>query len=112
MTTFVIRTDDERDLGFLMFADHDGDWPPPGAHDCIFSGFPHDPDLIDDPRGRFVMDHKNEERSAEVSYADDEMTVRIGLPTGWTFELRSNADGNRWTAKRGETSVGGTGLFL
>lgn len=112
MTTFVIRTDDERDLGFLMFAGHDGDWPPAGANDCVFSGFPHDPALLDDPRGRLVMEAKGEEHSAEISYTDEEMTVRIPLPTGWTFDLRSNEAGNRWTAERAGERIEGTGMFL
>lgn len=112
MTTFVIRTDDERDLGFLMFAGHEGDWPPAGTNGCVFSGFPHDASLLDDPRGRFVMDNKGEEQKAELSYTDEEMTVRIALSTGWAFELRSNEEGNRWTAVRGNETIGGTGMFL
>ncbi|MCC7253202.1 hypothetical protein [Hyphomicrobium sp.] len=112
MTSFVIRTEDEEDLGFLLFASHDGEWPPAGANECIFGGFPNDPSLLDDPRGRFVVDHKGQEWIADVSYTDAEMTVQINLRTGWTFHLRSNAEGNSWTAVRDGETLHGTGLFL
>lgn len=112
MTSFVIRTDDEEDLGFLLFANHEGEWPPVGANDCAFSGFPFDPALLDDPRARFVIDHRGEHCIADVSYTDTEMTVQIVLATGWTFNLRSNAEGNAWTAVREGETLQGTGMFL
>lgn len=70
MTNFVIRTEDERDLGFLMFAGHDGDWPPAGRNDCVFMGAPRDPALLDDPRAFFVAEHKGHEWAADVGYTD------------------------------------------
>lgn len=112
MTTFVIRTEDGRDLGFLMLADHDGDWPPAGRIDCVFSGFPYDPTLLDDPRGLLVMDNKGQEFSAEVSYSGNEMLLCIATATGWAFELRSDPDGNRWTATRDNMTIDGGGVFL
>lgn len=112
MTSFVIRTDNEDDLGFLLFADHEEDWPPSGENDCIFTGFPHDPALFDDPRGRFFLEHKHMEWVAEVSYTDAEMTVTIDLGTGWTFELKSNEAGNSWVANRGDERIRGTGEFV
>ena len=47
-----------------------------------------------------------------MSFTDEEMMVRIALSTGWAFDLRSNAEGNRWTATRGGESIEGTGTFL
>lgn len=112
MTSFVIRTEDEEDLGFLLFASHEGEWPPAGANACIFSGSPNDPSLLDDPRGRFVMEHKGQEWIADVSYTDTEMTVEIDLRAGWAFRLRSDANGNSWTAVREGETIRGTGMFL
>lgn len=112
MTSFVIWTEEEEDLGFLGFAHHEGDWPPAGKNDCIFSGFPHNPSLLDDPRSRFVMEHKGREWVADVNYTDTEMTIRIDLDTGWVFALRSDADGNAWTAVRDGVTLAGTGMFL
>ena len=112
MTCFVIWTDDEEDLGFLMFSAHEGEWPPPGKTDCIFTGSPHDPSLMDDPRARFVTQHKGREWSAEVSYADTQMVVRIDLSAGWRFEILSNAAGNRWMAEREGEKLHGRGMFL
>lgn len=111
MTSFVIRTEDEDDLGFLLFAAHDGDWPPAGEIGCVFSGFPLDPALLDDPRGRLVMDHKGREWVAQVSYSDREMLIRLDLPDA-RFDLRSDADGNRWRAVRGGQTLVGTGTFI
>ncbi|NGN45329.1 hypothetical protein G6N74_30250 [Mesorhizobium sp. CGMCC 1.15528] len=112
VTSFVIWTEDEEDLGFLGFARHDGEWPPAGENECVFSGFPHDPSLLDDPRGRFVMEHKGREWIADVNYTDTEMTVRINLDTGWAFELWSNDKGNNWKAVREDVTLTGTGMFL
>lgn len=111
MTSFVIRTEDEEDLGFLLFAAHEGDWPPPGEIGCLFNGFPLDPALLADPRGRLIMDHKGREWPAQVSYSDTEMRVRLDLPDGH-FELRSDAAGNRWNARRGGEAMAGRGEFL
>lgn len=112
MTSFAIWTDDGEDLGVLGFARHEGAWPPAGGHACVFMGFPHDPALLDDPRARFVMEQKGREWIAEVGYTETEMTARIDLETGWAFVLRSNADGNRWTATREGVTLAGSGLFL
>lgn len=112
MTSFVIRTEDEEDLGFLFFASHDGAWPPAGANACVFSGFANDPSLLDDPRARFVMEHKGQEWVADVRYTNTEMTVQIDLGAGRTFHLRSNAAGNSWTAVRDGEALRGTGVFL
>lgn len=112
MTTFAIWTDEEEDLGFILFAKHDGDWPPAGNNDCVFSGAPYDPALLDDPRARFVSDHKGKENVAMISYTDTEMLVRIDLDTGWVFEIRSDANGNKWFATQGGTKIEGSGLFL
>ncbi|MCY1406456.1 hypothetical protein D9M71_217230 [compost metagenome] len=95
-----------------MFAAHDGEWPPAGKNDCIFSGFPYAPSLLDDPRARFVMEHKGREWIADVDYTDTEMTVHINLNTGWAFELRSTESGNSWMAARDGEAIRGTGLFL
>ncbi|WP_182087205.1 hypothetical protein [Aureimonas sp. ME7] len=112
MTSFVIRTRDEDDLGFLLFAAHEGEWPPAGTIDCVFTGSPHDPSLLDDPRGRFVVTHKDREYSAEIGYTPSEMRVRIDLGDGWLFEIASDEAGNAWTATRGTERLGGSGLFL
>lgn len=112
MTTFVIRTEDEDDVGFFMFAKHDGDWPPAGYNNCVFSGFAYDPSLLDDPHAIFVADHKGREWRAKVSYTDDEMTVLVAMDTGWTFTIRSNPEGNRWTAQREGETLLGAGMFL
>lgn len=112
MTSFVIRTEDEEDLGFILFAAHDGEWPPAGENECIFNGAPYDPSLMDDPRGRFVMEQKGREWVAVVDYTDTEMTLRMNLNAGWVFELRSNGSGNNWTAVRDGETIRGTGLFL
>jgi hypothetical protein len=112
VTCFVIRTQDDDDIGFLLFAGHEGDWPPSGRIDCVFTGFPHDSTLGDDPHGRFVLAHKHMEWVAEVSYTEEEMTVIVDLSTGWTFELKSNEVGNNWRARHGDESICGTGEFL
>ncbi|WP_145640776.1 hypothetical protein [Neorhizobium alkalisoli] len=112
MTSFAIMTEDEEDLGFILFASHEGDWPPPGPNDCVFNGFPYDPSLLETPEARFVADHKGREWSADFTYTDEEMTVLIDMDTGWTFELKSNAGGNSWTARKGEETLSGTGQFL
>lgn len=112
MTTFVIRTEEEQDLGFLLFARRDSDWPSAGSYDCIFTGFPRDTSLWEDARGLFVMDHKGREWEAEVSYAETERAVRTALDSGWVFELHSNEAGNYWIAERDNTTVSGTGEFL
>lgn len=112
MTSFAIQTDEDEDLGFILFARHDGDWPPAGKNECIFNGFPYDAALLDDPRGRFVMEQKGQEWIADVSYSATEMLVRIDLSTGWVFELRSTESGNIWTAVRAGTTIRGTGQFL
>lgn len=112
MTTFVIRTEEEDDLGFFMFAKYEGDWPPPGSNFCVFNGFPWDPSLSDDPGATFVADHKGREWQAEVSYTDDEMAVLVAMDTGWTFLIKSNPDGNLWLAQRGDEKLSGTGMFM
>lgn len=112
MATFVIRTEDEQDLGFLLFAGRDGEWPSSGSYDCVFTGFPHDTSLWKDPRGLFVMDHKGPEWDADVSYTETKITVRITLDSGWIFELHSNEAGNRWFAERDNETISGTGKFL
>ncbi len=112
MTTFVIMTDEEEDLGFILFAKHDGEWPPAGHNDCVFSGMPHNPALLEDPRGRFVADHKGQEHVALISYTETEMLVRIDVASGWVLEVRSDANGNEWSATKGDTKMTGTGLFL
>ncbi|HUG63438.1 MAG TPA: hypothetical protein VMP03_16445, partial [Methylomirabilota bacterium] len=112
VTNFVLRTEDEEDLGFLLFAKHDGEWPPAGENKCVFNGSPFALSLFDDPRSRFIMEHKGREWIADVHYTDMEMTVRINLSTGWTFELRSNEDGNIWTAVREDETICGVGLLL
>lgn len=40
------------------------------------------------------------------------MNVRMDLGTGWTFEIVSNAAGNKWLAVRGQERLEGSGLFL
>lgn len=112
MTTFVIRTEDGQDLGFLLFARHEGDWPPAGRIDCVFTGFARDPGLEDDPRGSFVSAHKGREWTAEVTYTPTEMIVGIDLDTGWTFAIHGNEDGDTWTAEREAQRFEGPGLFL
>ena len=59
MTSFVLRTAEGEDLGLPGFARHEDEWPPAGPNDRMFVGFPDDPKLLDDPRGRFVADHKS-----------------------------------------------------
>ena len=112
MATFVIKTVGNQDLGFLLIASGEGDWPSAGWYDCIFTGFPADTSLWDDPRGLFVMDHKGQEWKADVSHADTQMTVRIAFDSGWTFELHSNHAGNRWFAEGDGNIIFGTGEFL
>lgn len=112
MTSFVIRTEDEEDLGFLLFAAHDGQWPPSGENECVFNGFPYDPWLLDDPRARFVMEQKGQEWIAAVDYTDRDITVHFNLSAGWVFELCSNESGNSWTAARDGEAIHGTGMFL
>ncbi|WP_152046413.1 hypothetical protein [Aureimonas psammosilenae] len=112
MTSFVIWTQNEEDLGFLMFAQHDGEWPPAGRHDCMFTGSPRDPQLLNDPRSLFVSQHKGREWMAEVTYTPTDMIVRIDLDTGWIFQIVSNASGNTWTAVRDVERLDGLGVFL
>ncbi len=113
MTTFVLRTEDDDDLGFLMFADHEGEWPPPGINDCTISGFAFDPDVLRSPRGEWVMDHKHEEYRAAVSYTETTMTVEFDTPDGWSFRLTSNEeDGSSWTLTRAGEVLEGTGEFI
>ncbi|MGI8397565.1 hypothetical protein ACRYWZ_14390 [Agrobacterium deltaense] len=112
MTNFVIRTDNGEDLGFLLFVECHGGWPPSGLNECVFTGFPRDPRLLDDPCWRFVMEHKEQEWIATVNYTDTEITALIDLGTGWTFELRSSEDGYNWTAQRKEEVLRGRGMFL
>ncbi|WP_414831738.1 hypothetical protein [Afifella sp. YEN Y35] len=112
MTSFVIWTENEEDLGFLMFARHEGEWPPAGRHDCVFTGSPHDPKLLDDPRGLFVAEHKGREWTAEVDYTSEQMTVRIELDAGWVFQIFSSDSGNIWIAARGAERLEGSGLFI
>ncbi|NSZ87619.1 hypothetical protein G6L97_26185 (plasmid) [Agrobacterium tumefaciens] len=78
----------------------------------FFIGAPCDPSLLDDPRGRFVMEQKGREWVAVVDYTDTEMTLRMNLGAGWVFELRSNGSGNSWTAVRDGETIRGTGLLL
>ena len=112
MTTFIIRTEDEEDLGFILFAKHSGEWPPPGEIDCVFTGSPHAAALRDDPRGRFVAEHKGREWTADVSYTETQMTVRMALSTEWTFAIVSDESGNRWQATRKSEQLQGRGVFL
>ncbi len=112
MTSFVIRTEDDEDLGFLLFVKQQGEWPPAGPNECVFSGTPYDSLLLNDPRGRFVTEHNGQEWIAAVNYTDTEITVLIDLDTGWTFELRSNEDGYRWMAQYEEETIGGKGMFF
>lgn len=109
---FVIRTENEDDLGFFLFAAHEGDWPPAGLNDCVFSGFPYDPALLNDPRANFIAGHKKRDWQAEVDYNDEEMTVLVAMDTGWTFAIKSNPAGNRWIAQRGDERLSGAGMFL
>ncbi len=112
MTTFVFRTDDGDHLGFLLFAKHEGDWPPPGTARCIITGCPFDADLFDDPRAVFILDHKHVEWQAQVSYTEDTFVLRIAMPTGWRLEIVSDPEGNRWMAERDGERVSGGGVFL
>lgn len=112
MTTFVIRTYDGEDLGFILFANHEGDWPPAGENHCVFQGFPQDQAAGDDPHRRLVLDHKGREWTADIHYTDTEMTVRIALDSGWRMTIISNAEGNQWTAERDGETIDGTGEFL
>lgn len=112
MTTFVIRTREEDDLAFLLFANHDGDWPPAGRNNVMFTSLPFGAGLGDELPGAFVNAHKGQEWIADVGYAEDAMTVRIAFGSGWTFELVSGTNGNSWRAVRGSESIQGTGIFL
>src|SRR5690606_14204560 len=80
MTTLVITTRDDQELGFVLFARHDGMWPPAGTNDCIITPFPaSDSSLLDDPAARFVAEHAGKEWVAEIGYGEDEMTVSIAF---------------------------------
>ncbi|MDG6094494.1 hypothetical protein LOC54_05095 [Acetobacter sp. AN02] len=112
MSSFIIRTEDGRDLGFLLFAGSKDRRPSSGKHDCIFMGIPFDASLLDDPGSHFITEHKGREWSADVSYAGTEMTAVISLDTGWTFHLLGHEEDARWTARHGGDVLEGTGLFL
>jgi hypothetical protein len=113
MTTLVITTRDDQELGFVLFARHDGMWPPAGTNDCIITPFPaSDSSLLDDPAARFVAEHAGKEWVAEIGYGEDEMTVSIAFSTGWTFDLTSGAESTSWTAMRDGVTLEGAGFFL
>lgn len=112
MTTFILRTEDEQDLGFVLFANHPGEWPPPGAINCVFMGLPQATALRDDPRGRFVAEHEKREWTADVNYANTQMMVRIALDTGWQLEIISEESDNRWQATRKSEQIQGLGMFI
>lgn len=100
MTTFVIRTEDEEDLGFILFATHSGEWPPLGSIECVFMDAPRDAALLDDPRARLIAEHKGQEWTAEVSYTSAHMMVTIDLSTEWRLEVISDESGTRWQARQ------------
>lgn len=112
MTSFVIMTDDDENLGFILFASHDGEWPPAGPNDVVFAGAPQNPALNSDPAALFVAERKGREHRAEISYSDTEMQLRIAFDDGFVFTLLSDEQGNSWTAVNNETKLQGTGLFL
>jgi hypothetical protein len=100
VATFVLMTEAGAELGFLLFAQSEKGWPRAGASDCIFTDFPRDPALWTDPHGRFVLDHKQREWTAQTARSDKEMRIRLDLEDGWRFELHARKGESRWTAQR------------
>jgi len=110
--SFHIKTDDGRQLGFVLFAKRDADWASAGFYDCILMGIPHDASLFDDPRGCFILDHRHQEQVAEVNYEGTEMITRITTESGWILQLRGDQTAGHWLAERGEERFSGHGNFL
>ena len=112
MTTFVIRNEDEEDLGFILFAKHSGEWPPPGSIDCVFMDAPRGAALLHDPGVRLIAEHKGREWTAEVIYTSTHMIVRIDLSTDWRFEVISDEISTRWQARQRNEHLQGLGMLL
>lgn len=112
MTAFVVRTEVDEDVGFLLFARHAGEWPPAGPIDCQFTGAPADAALLDGAHARFLEACKGREWTAVVAYADEAMTVEIDLGGCRRFALRSDVDGNTWSGRGEDGPLRGTGTFL
>ncbi|CAH1672550.1 MULTISPECIES: hypothetical protein [unclassified Chelatococcus] len=110
MTAIQLLTDANEPLGFLLFANPAGGQLVAGEYGCILASFPVSVTLWDDPRGRFILDHKQREFRAVVTSDAGEITIRIDMDTGWSLELKGKGDGMRWVAQRGAERVAGKAI--
>lgn len=104
MPTIVLNTGNDELLGFLMIAGNDPVSSGAKKRDCIFTGVPKDPSLLDLPASNFLQMNKNQEFGVALEFDQSVIGLSISINNMLSFQATiAETDDGSWYFIDGET---------
>ena len=86
--TIVLNTGDDQLLGFLLIAGHDPISSGTNKRDCVFTGVPRDPALLELPASQILQTHKNQEFELTLEFDQSVIGLSVLLSDMLSFCAR------------------------
>ena len=94
MPAIVLQNEKAEHVGFLLVAGKESLESGDETRNCLFTGVPLTPELMEVALCDFVQTRKNEEFVARIEAGADGLMVRVDTPDDWTAVIQ--LPGGKW----------------